>query len=147
MSDCNAQSLGIAYVPAQTADFSNLYSEEEALHSGTIFPELNLPFFITETDQKEQAKGSPLNACASPLKDIMKAGFLLDDLTLYLDTHPEDKEALSLMNEYLKKKEQLVTEFSKSHFTLTKNCVPQAEKSTKTFAWADGPAPWEGECE
>ncbi|MCU6762799.1 CotJB protein [uncultured Roseburia sp.] len=142
MSDCNAQSLGIAYVPVQKADFTNIYSEKEALHSGTIFPELNLPFFITETDKMEAGA-----SCTGPLKDIMETGFFLDDLTLYLDTHPDDKEALSLMNEYLKKKEQLVTEFSKSHFTLTKNCVPQAEESNKTFAWADGPAPWEGVCE
>lgn len=34
--------LAMAYVPFQ--QWSELYSEEEALKSGTLFPELNLPF-------------------------------------------------------------------------------------------------------
>ena len=35
-------SLAMAYVPWQT--WGNLYKAEEALHQGTIFEELNLPF-------------------------------------------------------------------------------------------------------
>lgn len=34
--------LAMAYVPWQT--WGNLYKAEEALHQGTIFEELNLPF-------------------------------------------------------------------------------------------------------
>lgn len=34
--------LAMAYVPFQ--HWSEVYSEEEALKSGTLFPELNLPF-------------------------------------------------------------------------------------------------------
>lgn len=144
MHECKNAPLGIASVPVQQADFSNVYSQEEAFRQGTIFPELNLPFFVTE--EEGSAKGC-LASCSSPLKEIMELGFYTDDLTLYLDTHPDDTKALNLFHELLQKKSDLVTAFAKTHFTLTKNCVPQAPTSDQMFAWGDGPAPWEGVCE
>lgn len=142
MDKCCTNALAIASVPCQETDLSDLYTAEEALCNGTIFPELNLPFFITESDQGN--KGSCLASdCCREMMDIMRTGFYLDDLTLYLDTHPGDRKALELLNEYLAKKQQQVCEFSKSHFVLTKNCVPQAADKG-SFSWSDGPAPWEG---
>ena len=114
------------------------------MEQGTIFPELNLPFFVTE---EENSTHGPFTSCASPLKEIMELGLYTDDLTLYLDTHPDDANALNLFHELLQKKSDLVTEFAKTHFTLTKNCVPQAPDADQIFAWGDGPAPWEGVCE
>lgn len=38
------QILGIASVPIQNADFGCLFSAEEGLTKGTVFPELYLPF-------------------------------------------------------------------------------------------------------
>lgn len=38
------QLLAISYIPMQKANFSCVYSPSEALVTGTVFPELNLPF-------------------------------------------------------------------------------------------------------
>ena len=38
------QILAISYIPMQKANFSCVYSPSEALSTGTLFPELNLPF-------------------------------------------------------------------------------------------------------
>ncbi|HIZ08187.1 MAG TPA: spore coat protein CotJB [Candidatus Eubacterium avistercoris] len=142
MDKCCTNTLAIASVPCQETDLSNLYTAEEALCNGTIFPELNLPFFITETDKKSSC-GCLASGCCRDMMEIMKTGFYLDDLTLYLDTHPQDKKALALMQECLAKKQQQVCDFAKDHFVLTKNCIPQAPDKG-AFAWSDGPAPWEG---
>ena len=145
MDKCCTNNLAIASVPFQETDFSNLYTAEEALCNGTIFPELNLPFFITETESPGSCS-CLTSDCCKEMMEIMRTGFYLDDLTLYLDTHPEDQKALALMNEYLKKKQQQVCDFSEQHFVLTKNCVPQAPDKG-IFSWSDGPVPWEGEYE
>ncbi len=142
MDKCCTNALAIASVPCQETDLSNLYDSKEALCNGTIFPELNLPFFITETDKK--SRGDCLASdCCREMMEIMENGFYLDDLTLYLDTHPEDQKALALLKEYLTKKQQLVCDFAKNHFVLTKNCVPETPDKG-VFSWSDGPAPWEG---
>lgn len=38
------QLLAIASVPMQNSDFENVFSNDEALVKGTLFPELFLPF-------------------------------------------------------------------------------------------------------
>ena len=43
--DCDdIQILGIEYVPVQHSSFEDLFSNEEGLIKGTVFPELYLPF-------------------------------------------------------------------------------------------------------
>ena len=142
MDKCCTKPLAVATVPCQETDLSDLYPAKEALCHGTIFPELNLPFFITETDKKEGGRSFDTYCCRE-MEQIMETGFYLDDLTLYLDTHPDDIRALQLMNEYLEKKQQQVCDFAKTHYPLTKNCIPQA-RGKDSFAWTEGPAPWEG---
>ncbi len=36
--------VAMAYVPYQIADADRVYSAEQGLHAGTMFPELNKPF-------------------------------------------------------------------------------------------------------
>lgn len=41
-----APKVGYAYVPGQQAEMRNLYSPEDALNNGTIFPILNKPLGV-----------------------------------------------------------------------------------------------------
>lgn len=147
---CNAQ-LAIATIPLQQADMKALHDKPEALDKGTIFPELCLPFFITETELKEN-NGNHIcelkkkDEGTKLLIDIMETGFYLDDLALYLDNHPEDTEALNLYNQYDQEMKNLNNTFTKNYYPLSKGNIPEAKNSTKQFAWTDGPAPWEGVC-
>ncbi len=74
------------------------------------------------------------------LKDIGILSFVLIDLMLYLDTHPQDRSAMEYYNHYDRIKTQLKREFGKKYYPLT---MEQAESNTE-WRWGDAPLPWEG---
>ena len=76
------------------------------------------------------------------LHDIGVVGFVLVDLSLYLDTHPHDRNALEYFNHYNRIKNQMTREFSQKYFPLT---TAMAE-CNKEWSWGMAPLPWEGEC-
>lgn len=76
------------------------------------------------------------------LKDIGIVDFVLVELTLYLDTHPYDRNAMEHFNHYSKIKNQMEKEFSMKYFPLTKNLA----ESNKEWRWGAAPLPWEGAC-
>ena len=73
------------------------------------------------------------------LKDIGIIDFAITELTLYLDTHPHDKQAMEYLNHYSRILAQLEKEFSARYYPLT------AESSTDTrdWMWVLAPMPWE----
>lgn len=87
------------------------------------------------------------------LKEINEISFALDDLTLYLDTHPADSQALDEFSLKQAKRKELLETFAKHFEPLTRNCVrPDTNNQTqflttypaqKHFTWTDGPLPWE----
>lgn len=76
------------------------------------------------------------------LHDIGIVGFVLVELGLYLDTHPDDRSAMEYFNHYSRIKQQMTKEFSLKYFPLT---LGMAE-SSKEWRWGAAPLPWEGEC-
>ena len=76
------------------------------------------------------------------LNDIRIVDFVLVDLSLYLDTHPFDQEAMEYFNHYVRIKNKMSRDFSMRFFPLT---TDQAE-SKKEWIWGAAPLPWEGEC-
>lgn len=76
------------------------------------------------------------------LKDIQIIDFVLIDLALFLDTHPECQEAILHYNHYLAIKNKLCKEFSAMFFPLTL----QYAESGKEWRWGQAPLPWEGVC-
>ena len=138
--------LAMAYVPVQ--HWGKTYDEKQALLLGTIFPELNKPFYVTE--EKGTAKGSccednPTQESAM-LEQIQQISFVLDDLRLFLDTHPENKDGLKLFREYALKRRNLLTGFAVKYYPLTPDCMAGLceEEKHLNWCWTSGPAPWEG---
>lgn len=76
------------------------------------------------------------------LNDISVLDFVLVELTLYLDTHPCDRNAIEYFNYYSRIKNQMTKEFSQKYFPLTKDLA----ESNKEWRWGDAPLPWEGAC-
>lgn len=76
------------------------------------------------------------------LNDISIVDFVLVDLSLYLDTHPFDQEAMQYFNHYSKIKNKMSRDFSMRYFPLTKDLA----ESNKEWRWGAAPLPWEGEC-
>ncbi len=76
------------------------------------------------------------------LQDIGIVDFTLIELTLYLDTHPYDCNAIDYFNHYNKMKKQMTAEFAQRYFPLTVDMV----NCSKEWSWGMAPLPWEGVC-
>lgn len=76
------------------------------------------------------------------LKDIGMADFVLIELALFLDTHPQDRRAMEYYNHYNRIKNQMEKEFSQKYFPLNLRLA----ESGKEWRWGEAPLPWEGEC-
>jgi len=88
------------------------------------------------------------------LKQITEISFTVNDLTLYLDTHPLDENALTAFKQAMDQRKQLLKTYAENFDPLTMDCVcPDTNNKTeshtkyagqKHFTWSDGPLPWEG---
>lgn len=73
----------------------------------------------------------------SLLHEIMSLNFAVNDLVLYLDTHPTDSRAINMHSEYSEKVIELTAKYQKLYGPLTVNF------SSETWDWIDEPWPWE----
>ena len=71
------------------------------------------------------------------LMQIGHASFAVDDVKLYLDTHPRDQEALDFFYEYNKKRNQLLKEYAKYYGPLT---LDTANTPMDCWKWINEPA-------
>ena len=110
--------IAYPYVPRQ--HFVNRYSNADAIVQGTLFPELDLPFHEYQIER-------PLPK--TPMTELMMLDFVCLELRLYLNTHPQDHNAMSLYNEYQAKAAE----------------AKQGLKSDEFNNWVYAPWPWEGE--
>jgi spore coat protein JB len=75
----------------------------------------------------------------TPRSELQALGFALQELALYLDTHRDDKEALSLYRQYQKIYHDAMMEYGKNHGPMTHG-MPSCQDG---YAWLDDPWPWE----
>lgn len=75
--------------------------------------------------------------------DISKISFVLDDLRLFLDTHPCDEAALECFEKYRKLREKAIDMYTEKYGPIVAYNV---ETDCDCFAWTCDPWPWEGEC-
>ena len=121
--------LANPYVPFQMENPPK-YEARKALVRGTLFPGLDLPF-MGMVNQKEK----PI----TPKTELQVLGFAIQELALYLDTHPNDKEALELYQSYQKLYHKCMMEY-------TQNCGPLNHMSPtdgSKYSWINDPWPWE----
>lgn len=71
------------------------------------------------------------------LLKVQAENFRITELTLYLDTHPEDKKAIALHREACKEYRDLTEKYQKVFGPLT-NQYP-----CNKFRWIEEPWPWE----
>ncbi len=138
----NQGQLAIATIPMQK--WGGIYPDGQALKTGTIFEDLDKPFFAVEGDMA----AGPLagEERESLMKKLCQVSFVLDDLILYLDTHPDEQEAIKLYNEKNRERMELKKEFAAKFSPLTRDCMTGCDKAEHGFCWQEGPSPWEGVC-
>lgn len=122
--------LAVSFVPPQT-DADNRYEPDKALARGTVFPGLDLPL------------GNIVNKNfpATPLGTVMALDFACQDLSLYLDSHPNDKEAFSVYRGLLRLSEKAKSAYTEKYGAICKTDLADANE----YSWLHGPWPWEAD--
>lgn len=144
----NQEHLAIASIPVQT--LNTTLSPKEALLTGTVFPELNLPFFV----EKELMNSTVINTDPEDEREemmmkIQEISFFLDDMRLFMDTHPDNQNGLELLKTALKTRKELLKKFALQFYPLTMDCMAEIyteNPSSDCYCWSKGPMPWEGAC-
>lgn len=73
------------------------------------------------------------------LKKITELDFFIVDLHLYLNTHPDDTEAIDMYNNCVDQVKELREEYNKIYGMLLMN----NSKSKSPWQWIDNPWPWQ----
>lgn len=120
--------MAVPYVPFQQKN-AKQYLQNEALSNGTLFPGLNLPFHLN-------VPGSTLPDGA--LVDLQALEFVVLELGLYLDTHPDDMEAFSLYKQYAAMEKQARENYESQNGPMMKQTAATEER----YRWLQEPWPW-----
>lgn len=93
------------------------------------------------------------SSCSSPFKNFSRAqlmqyinevSFAVDDILLYLDTHPHDENALCFYHENVAKRIAAMNYYSTQYGPLTVDLAH--DNSSRSWEWVEQPWPWEGGC-
>ena len=121
--------LAVPYVPFQQTD-PKRYERMEALSEGTLFPGLNLPFHLMKNGRE---------VVRTPRTELQALAFIIQELGLYLDTHPNDSEAFALFQNYVELEKTAREKYVEQHGPLTQNDAALSS----TYTWVNGPWPWQ----
>ena len=112
----------------------NLYSPTEGFIKGNMFSNLYNEYknykakdIVVRSEQERK------------LLEIQKIAFAAHDLNLYLDTNPTDQSMFMLLQDYLRKKENLVREYEMEFGPLTVSGLI----NSSNFNWVNTRWPWE----
>lgn len=79
------------------------------------------------------------------LKHINEVSFAVDDVKLYLDTHPCDEKALAYFEKYSRMRNEALREYAENYGPLTVDTAIYSD--SENWNWIDEPWPWqEGGC-
>ena len=121
--------LANPYVPFQLENPPK-YDAHKGIIRGTLYPGLDLPFM--DMVNKNELP-------VTPKTELQALAFAIQELSLYLDTHRDDTEALELYQSYQEIYHKCMVEY-------TKNGKPLNHRGPTTgsqYLWLDDPWPWE----
>lgn len=143
--NCTPESLAMGSFPMQ--EWCEPYELSSALYNGTIFPCLNLNFYAAEEIPCpfcSNASDSKLSEREKAMNEIAMIGFAVNDLTLYLDTHPDCQQGIQLMKELLQKRLDGLADYAAKYNALTQLSIVTGNPESNKYEWDEGPMPWEG---
>lgn len=124
-----AAPLANPYVPFQL-EGPVRYEPRKAIVRGTLYPGLDLPLLGMVNKN---------NLPVTPLSELQVLAFAVQELALYLDTHPEDTEALELYRQYQEMYQKCSIAYQKDIRPLNHT----APNQDSAYAWLNDPWPWE----
>lgn len=72
---------------------------------------------------------------------INAVSFAMDDLRLFLDTHPDDEEALALFNDYMGQRTELIGKYTEKYGPVDSYFLD----TSNGWCWNAAPMPWKQE--
>ena len=121
--------LAVPFV-AEEKSLPPQYQRDKALENGTLFPDLDLPFHL-----KVKAPG----LADTPLNQLRALDFVVQELGLYLDTHPDDGEAFALYRQYAELEKSARESYAAKYGPLSQSDAAMDSR----YTWVDGPWPWQ----
>ena len=121
--------LANPYVPFQNENPPK-YEARRGLIRGTLFPGLDLPF---------QGRVNTKEFQVTPMTELQALNFAIQELTLYLDTHRDDPEALEVLRAYQQMYRSCRDQYEERFGPM--NQISAADHGE--FRWLDDPWPWE----
>ncbi|MGN0159743.1 MAG: spore coat protein CotJB [Brotaphodocola sp.] len=76
----------------------------------------------------------------SLLRNVYETGFALDDIILYLDTHPTDQDAMNYYRQVQMANQQAVRAYEQMNGPLMAD-----RAASDHWDWIQSPWPWEGD--
>lgn len=116
-----AANQGVGMVGAVMQTLDTTYASAEALRAGTLFPALNMPL---------NGYGAPAAGCGDAAQE---GAFAAWELRLFLNTHPNDRDALKL---FRRLRQQAGENSYATAFLPGETCSDR-------WDWVDAPWPWE----
>lgn len=74
------------------------------------------------------------------MEELQAVDFVLVELTLYLDTHPQDQSAVQQFNQFAKQRKQIKRAIESKYGPLQQY---GNSYSGMPWNWSDGPWPWQ----
>lgn len=112
---------------------NDLLSCNEGFLKGNMFKNEYVPYKnLTYIDIK------PKSDREAKLFNVMQYSFAINDLNLYLDLHPEDKDMLYKLEEIIKKEKEAKEDFINSYGPLD-----ICDTKGNEFEWINNPWPWD----
>lgn len=125
----NKAPLANPFVPFQYEN-SEQYDPQVGFIRGSLYKGLDLPFHGSVNQ-----KPLPQN----PLTKLQQMRFVLQELCLYLDTHPGDQLAMQEFNRYKSLYQNQLAQYQQQYGPVFNVLNPNGG----SFQWITGPWPWE----
>ena len=118
----------------EDSDASKLYDPYQGFIRGNMYPNLYNGYKINPTDI------TPANDQAQLLTYLDALCFAMIDINLYLDVYPDDKDMISLFNQYRTEANKLKEEYQNKYGPIL---TDSNANNRYPFAWINSPWPWE----
>lgn len=111
----------------------NILSPMEGFLRGNCFADEYVPY-----KNLTYLKLNPKNEQEKLLYQVMAYSFIINDLNLYLDLHPDDRQVLDLFKKYVREEKELCQEYIRKYGPLE-----VSEVTGNKFNWINSPWPWD----
>lgn len=128
-------------MPQSTTTLQDMLAQQNAaLAQSNVAPPSQMPARNVNTAATAQAVRGSANNKAQAGQQLAQACFTVHEAVLYLDTHPNDQNAL----EYYRRKQQQLTQASENYQKVVgpiRACT--VDTSSGGWRWVETPWPWE----